>query len=301
MSLGVDNPRDTTDRGRRAWPRVLGLGLLLWVATVLVTFLTGNTNLIPTIVLLGSFLVPVTFVIWAYERVRSDEVGVVLMFRAFIVGGVLGVLGAAVLEQYLLHPSPFLFLGVGLIEEGVKLAAVVVIARGLARYTMRDGLLLGATVGFGFAAFESAGYALSSLVTAQGLSLVALVQTEILRGLLAPVGHGLWTAILAGVLFGALRHGRSRLAPPVLLTYLGVAVLHALWDAMHSIALGLTMLLTGSSTQFALLARGQLELTPPQAHLVTAVDWGGLLLVALVALGWLLALTRSVPSRQVAT
>ena len=40
------------------------VGLVLWLATVVVTFLTGNPNLIPTLVLLGSFLVPVTFVAW---------------------------------------------------------------------------------------------------------------------------------------------------------------------------------------------------------------------------------------------
>lgn len=293
MAAGMGTPlRAARRRQRREWPRVLGLGLLLWAATVAVTFLTGNTNLIPTIVLLGSFLVPVTFVIWAYERGRSDEIGVVLMFRAFIVGGLLGVLGAAVLEQYLLSPNIFLFFGVGLIEEAVKLAAVFVIARHLRQYTVRDGLLVGATVGFGFAAFESAGYALSALITSQGLDLAALVQTEILRGLITPLGHGLWTAILAGVLFGSARGGRFRITWLVALAFLGVSLLHALWDAMYSIVLGLTMLLTGSAQQFALLARGHLELTDPQVHLVTLLNWGGLLLVSLVALGWLLALNR---------
>jgi hypothetical protein len=42
------------------------VGLGLWVAAVVVTFLTGNPNPIPTVVLLGSFLVPVTFVMWAF-------------------------------------------------------------------------------------------------------------------------------------------------------------------------------------------------------------------------------------------
>jgi hypothetical protein len=39
------------------------------------------------------------------------------------------------------------------------------------------------------------------MITAHGLSLMDLVSTELLRGLLAPFGHGLWTAILGGVLF----------------------------------------------------------------------------------------------------
>jgi protease PrsW len=275
---------------RRAWPQILGIGLALWIATVVVTLLTGNTNLIPTVVLLGSFLVPVTFVTWAYERQRSERVGVELMFRAFVVGGVLGILGAAVLESYLLRPDLFLFLGVGLIEEAVKLAAVWIIARNLGVYTVRDGLLLGATVGFGFAAFESAGYALSALITGQGLDLMALVVTEILRGLLSPLGHGLWTAVLAGVLFAAARGGRLRLSATVVLAYLGVSLLHALWDGMHPLAVGLVMVLTGTHEQFALLARGDLHLTAGQSTMIAVVNWVGLLAISLVALGWLLAL-----------
>ena len=54
-------------QGRRTWPRLLLGGLALWVATVLVTFVTQNSNLIPTIILLGSFLVPVTFVTYAFN------------------------------------------------------------------------------------------------------------------------------------------------------------------------------------------------------------------------------------------
>jgi hypothetical protein len=42
-------------------------GLLLWAATVVVTFWTANPTLVPTVILLGSFLVPATFVIFAME------------------------------------------------------------------------------------------------------------------------------------------------------------------------------------------------------------------------------------------
>lgn len=50
----------------------------------------------------------------------------------------------------------------------------------------------------GSAAFGPAGYAFTALFAANSLSLPQLVQTEILHGMLAPVGHGLWTAILGG-------------------------------------------------------------------------------------------------------
>jgi catechol 2,3-dioxygenase-like lactoylglutathione lyase family enzyme len=39
------------------------------------------------------------------------------------------------------------------------------------------------------------------------------VFTELIRGILAPFGHGLWTGILGGVLFGGARAGRLRPRP----------------------------------------------------------------------------------------
>src|SRR5215208_7294898 len=98
------------------WLRIFLVGLALWVATVVVIFATGNPNLIPTLVLLGSFLVPVTFVAWAFGRRDTGELTAELLFSTFVTGGVLGILAASVLEAYLLAPSPLLFLGVGLIE-----------------------------------------------------------------------------------------------------------------------------------------------------------------------------------------
>ncbi len=265
-------------------------GALLWVLAVVVTFVTGNPNLVPTVVLLGSFLVPVTFVAWAFGRRRSGEVTSELLFSTFVAGGVLGVLAASLLESYLLHPSAWLFAGVGLIEEAVKLAVLAVLTRHLRVKFATDGLVLGATVGFGFAAFESAGYAFTALFTERGLSLLDLVQTELLRGVLAPVGHGLWTAILGGVLFSASDHRHFALTLRLLLSYLGVALLHALWDAMHGIALVLTLLLTGTPWQYVQFERGyQPQPTTLQADVFTLLSWGGLALVSVVGVLWLLA------------
>lgn len=263
----------------RGWIRVFLVGLLLWLASLATTMVTSNANLVPTLILLGSFLVPVTFVVWAFDHWSDEHVTAVLMVRCFVAGGVLGVLGASLLETYLLHPSPFLFLGVGLIEEAVKLAALIYLTRRLERRHRRDGVVLGAAVGFGFAAFESAGYAFNALLTVRGLSLSNLVETELIRGLLAPLGHGLWTAILGGVFFSL--HGRPmgaglwRLAA----AYLWVSVLHALWDSASEIAVVLTFLLTGTPWQMRLLEYGYMPSpTQAQIHLFAVLSnvWLGL-------------------------
>jgi protease PrsW len=283
----VAHTAGTSVRGRdhREWLEVFLGGLLLWVVSVAVTFWTVNPNLIPVVILLGSFLVPVTFVIFAFERYADQVLTTQRIFIAFLYGGVLGVLGASILEaEFLKQPSGLTYVGVGLIEEAVKLAALWVVALRLPRYTMRDGIVLGATVGLGFAALESAGYAFTALFTMEGLSLQNLVETEVLRGLLTPVGHGLWTAILGGVLFrAAAGAGRLRLSWGLVGWYVVVALLHALWDASRGIAVWLTLLLTATQVQWLLIQMGRVpEPTQAQVHSFTVISWGLLLVDALL-------------------
>src|SRR3954471_18571883 len=100
-------PPATRRSGRRRapqWLLVFGTGLLLWVATVVVTFTTQNTNLIPAVILIGSFLVPVTFV--SYALARADAILTTQrIFVAFVCGGLLGVLGASLLEAAFIRGS----------------------------------------------------------------------------------------------------------------------------------------------------------------------------------------------------
>jgi len=278
------------------WARILLGGGALWLATVVITFVTGNVNLVPTIILVGAFLVPVAFVAWAFNRADAILTPQKI-FTAFLYGGVLGVLGASVLEAALVHNTSMTgFLGVGLIEEGVKLVVLFLMARRLGRWTMRDGLVLGATVGFGFAAFESAGYAFQALFNGQnGLSLLGVVETELLRGILTPFGHGLWTAIAGAALFAVAAHrGRATLwARPVAVAYLAVTALHALWDAAGLAAAWLTLHLTGTPQQWAEARQGiAVAATPTQLHLDAVLSFAlpaadaliGLALVIVLAL-----------------
>jgi RsiW-degrading membrane proteinase PrsW (M82 family) len=271
------------------WHHVFLIGLALWVASVVVTGTTGNVNMIPTVVLLGSFLVPVTAVIWYLDHYQDPDLTLPLVFYTFIVGGVLGTLAASVLESWLRSDSLLVYVGVGLSEEFAKLMALMFVARRLPHYRTRDGLVLGATVGFGFGALESSGYALTSLFTTGGhgvsLSLGSLVFTELIRGVLAPVGHGLWTAILGGVLFAASRGGGLRFTGKVFGAYLLVALLHTLWDAMRGLAFVLAEVLTATPAQRMALMQGML--LPPtikQVKTFLAIEAGGLALISLSGL-----------------
>ena len=277
-----------------SWWRVFLVGLALWVASVVVTGLTGNFNLVPTVVLLGSFLVPVTAVLWYLDHYESPTLTGRDVLNGFLVGGVLGVLGASILESWLLTARPLLTLLVGLLEEAAKLLALLFVVWRLPHTSVRDGVVMGAAVGFGFAALESSGYALTSLFSNPAhLSLAALVETEVLRGVLAPFGHGLWTAILGGVLFAGAHGGRLRFTPWVLMTYLGVSLLHALWDSMRGLALLVTVLVTGTPVQEVSTPAGTvLGFTPEQANVFTEAELAGFVAISIIGVLWLVLVWR---------
>ncbi|MGW4562050.1 PrsW family intramembrane metalloprotease [Streptomyces sp. NPDC004561] len=280
--------------GAGLWKRCLRGGLALWALTAWVMYTTLNTAPLPTLILLGCFLVPVVFVLWAYER-HSRDLGVSAVLGCFLAGGALGVPGASLMEPYLLRPSLGTFLAVGLTEEAAKLGALVfVLRRQPGIRGTRAGLVLGAAVGLGFAAVEGAGYAFEAAFSTEGTGLRALLETELLRGVFTPFGHGLWTAITGGVLLALRRpNGHFRYAPPAVAACLGAALLHTLWDSTHGIALWLVARLTGGGPGTRLFAQGYLSRPgAAQQHLFTLFSVGGAALVVLAGVTWVMALAR---------
>ena len=53
---------------KSGWLRVFAIGLLLFLAGFIILVLTGNPTLFPTVVMIGNFLVPITFAALFYER-----------------------------------------------------------------------------------------------------------------------------------------------------------------------------------------------------------------------------------------
>jgi protease PrsW len=239
ISFQPAQPAQPVMRRGRSWLRVLLIGLALFIVTVIVMLFTGNPNLYPTVILIGNFLVPVVFVAFLYDHRHFSALTPTTVAVSFVIGGVLGVLGASILESILLpptNPNQGLTLGsaliVGLIEEGCKIIAVIILARRISHTSSMDGLLLGGAVGMGFAALESTGYAFTTFLTTGGHVTGSIIVT-ILRGLVAPFGHGIWTAILGAVLFRqSSSSNHFRLTIPVILTYLFVSALHGFWDGL---------------------------------------------------------------------
>lgn len=222
-------------RKTRAWLHVLLIGLLLYGVSVVVLILTANPNLFPTVVMLGSFLVPITYVAFFYERRHLSKLALPTTALSFFYGGVLGVLASSLLEPIFVRQLSFLsMMAIGLIEEFAKILGVLVIARRWRHNSEMDGLILGAAAGMGFAALESNGYAFSAFLQSGG-SLSATVWIILLRGVLSPIGHGTWTAILASVLFRESGAHHFHINLKVIGAYLTVSLLHGLWDGLPGV------------------------------------------------------------------
>ncbi len=229
-----DKPFEEPER-KHAWWQVLLIGLSFYCAGLAVLIVTENPNIFPTVVMLGTFLFPAAYVAFFYERRYLTDLSLPATFLSFFYGGVLGVLAAALLEPVFIRRLDFLTaFEVGLIEEFVKVLGVLVIARHHQHDSELDGLILGAAAGMGFAAFESTGYAFTAFLRSQG-SLSVVVLVTLARGILSPLGHGTWTAILAAVLFRESQAGRFRLNSRVLGAYLTVVILHGLWDGLPGV------------------------------------------------------------------
>jgi RsiW-degrading membrane proteinase PrsW (M82 family) len=215
---------------RRGWFLVFVVGLALFFISEEVLRVTQNPNLIPTVILLGAFLVPLTFVtfIFEYEPVKNVPLPTVIV--CFLWGGIIGIAAAGLLEYATLRTLSFSsLLGVAAIEEAVKLIfPLVLFVRG--RYRKEaDGLLFGVSSGMAFAALETMGYGLVALINSQG-SVTALQDILFVRGLLSPAGHAAWTGMMGAVIWQQRARGRSILNSAVFGTFVLVVILHTLWD-----------------------------------------------------------------------
>lgn len=228
-------PVESKPSKTNSWLQTLLVGFVLYIIAVALLYLTGNPNLFPTVVLIGSFLVPITYVTFFYERGHLTNITLATTMICFVFGGILGVLAASLLEPIFVRKLNFTnTIVIGLIEEFVKILGVFIIARHRRHDSEMDGLILGAAAGMGFAALESSGYIFTSFL-ASGGSLSQTVVVTLLRGILSPIGHGTWTAILASVIFRESREGHFRFNFKVIGAYLLVSVLHGLWDGLPAV------------------------------------------------------------------
>jgi RsiW-degrading membrane proteinase PrsW (M82 family) len=255
LLVGSAKTTPSIDVVETGWPkpwlffRVLATMIVAYlICTFMLLHLSDAGNMIPAVMILGSFAFPLATLVLFFELNTPRNVSLHMLAKLFVFGAVVS-LGVALLGYTL----PIFQLGTweaGIVEEVAKLLTVVIVMRSTRYKYILNGILFGATVGAGFACFETAGYALNSALLPgllQGLvqgqtipvathsGIVSMLQILRLRGILSPLGHVAWTAIAAGAFW---RVKQDKPANPsmffdsrFLKAFLIPVSMHALWDA----------------------------------------------------------------------
>ena len=166
-----------------AWPtpwifaRMLLACLLLYFGFDWASSTFQNANLVPGLMFVGNFAIPFCVMVFFFELNVRRDVPFFDVMRAMMYGGLIALIFALILVEF----SPDVLRWVaGPIEEPAKLLAVILIAGSRRNGRILTGLLLGAGVGAGFAAFESSGYTFTvAWVGTIAVAHVALLDEEL--------------------------------------------------------------------------------------------------------------------------
>ncbi|WP_113699493.1 PrsW family intramembrane metalloprotease [Nonomuraea lactucae] len=114
------------------------------------------------------------------------------------------------------------------IEEALKGSALLLLLRRRREIDgLTDGIVYASMAGLGFAAVENVGYYLTAF-NKEGVD--ATVQLFVIRGLIDPLGHPIYTSMIGlGVAYALTRRGAARFAM-IPLGYLAAVFLHGLWN-----------------------------------------------------------------------
>ena len=226
----------------RPWlfARMLGLSLVTYLILLYCWNRFHAVNVLPGLIIVGTAVVPLCMVVFFFELNARRNISVFLAGRMMAFGGAFSLVFSLFMFK-VTTVAGLNWMGAsvaGIAEEIGKLAAVLMLARSRRYPYILNGLLFGAAVGAGFAAYESAGYALTILVSniihatlanaekiVASLNAVPAGQVNLAqeirkiytlfaanvdsvmlnniaeRGLLAPFNHIIWTAISAGGLW----------------------------------------------------------------------------------------------------
>lgn len=235
------------------------VGLALYVIVLRTLVHTQNPNFVPSLILLGATVIPLSFLTFAQARTGRWQVPASALAVAAFFGGVIGIVVAGTLEYNTLRGLGVLpMVLVAVIEEAAKLIVPVALLFTLvARHERRlpsDGLIIGVASGMGFAALETMGYAFTALLSSDG-NIGAVEETLFLRGLTSPAGHTAWTGLTAGALWALIAAPSGKRLLAFLATFAGVVVLHTCWDTFPGLVAFLILAVLSLGWLFLALRR----------------------------------------------
>lgn len=229
--------KDVNPKKASAWVyfKIFIFFIIAYIPTRIGYINYGNLNFLPAMIMLGAFAVPVTILIFFYEINLFRNIPFYKVIKYFILGGALSLILAILFFSLDINTDISTYSGalmVGLIEEVAKAAIVAFfLFKSKNSNYILNGLLIGAAVGAGFAAFETAGYILRYGLAGGD---AVMLQTIKIRGFLAPGGHVAWAAIEGAALMyvkGFEKLDKKHLNDKRFLLICLISVVeHGIWD-----------------------------------------------------------------------
>lgn len=222
-----------------SWPKPWLFGRVFLVLAITFVFLYismdvfENIYALPGLIIIGSFAVPFSLLIFFWEMNAPRNISFYEVAQMFFIGGAASLVATLIL--YTVFPVYDLdFSGaiiVGIVEEVGKLAIIFYFIKRLNPKFILNGLLIGATIGAGFAAFESAGYAFSFGMMYGENTMMSII---FMRGWMSIGTHTAWSAIAGAALVfvkGNQLLTKDHLFHTSFLRLFSASIImHAVWD-----------------------------------------------------------------------
>lgn len=241
----------TPDRMLQEWnkpwlyARFLLVGLIFCVLCYFLFTVIGHTGGLDLLYFFGSLVVPLSVLIFYWEINIPRDIPFYRVMMVFFIGGILSIIFALLIWK--IHGAAWI---APLFEEPGKVLALAIFIYWFDIRYIFGGMLIGAAVGAGFAAFEDIYYVMGrgeAIVPDQAIFIL------ILRSLFTLCGHVTYAAIEGGAL--AMVKGNNSFSPahffsPRFLLYLLAAMfLHFAWNGGFSENEGLFPLIALTSME----------------------------------------------------
>lgn len=222
-----------------SWPkpwlfaRILLTFVITYFLLYICTYTFNNFNALPGLMMVGSFAVPFSLLIFFWETNAPRNISMYEVSKMFFVGGASSLVATLVLYTFLpvYNLDYFGATVVGIVEEAGKLVIIIYFIKKLQSKYILNGLLIGAAIGAGFASFESAGYAFNFGLMYGDDAMLSVMMN---RAWMSIGTHVVWSAISGAALVyvkGKQTLQKDHLLNPKFVRLFAVAVvLHAIWD-----------------------------------------------------------------------